>query len=54
MGAGFASFGWGYMVGALAAAAVSLTLLVHATTRLVYLLFVGNNPAVVQRRMLLA
>ena len=49
MNAGFASFGWGYMVGALAAAVVALTLLAQATVRLTYLLFVGNNPAAVRR-----
>jgi uncharacterized membrane protein len=50
MGAGFASFGWGYMVGALAAAMVALTLMAQATSRLTYLLFIGNNPAAVVRK----
>lgn len=44
---GFASFGWGYLAGALAAASLALALLAEATTRLTYLLFVGNNPAIV-------
>ena len=44
---GFASFGWGYMVGALASATLAIALAAEATTRLNYLLFVGNNPAVV-------
>lgn len=44
---GFASFGWGYLAGAVAAAALAIALLSEATIRLIYLLFVGNNPAVV-------
>jgi uncharacterized membrane protein len=50
MDAGFAAFGWGYMVGALVAASVGLALVAEATVKLVYLLFVGNNPAVVGRQ----
>jgi polysaccharide biosynthesis protein PelG len=52
--AGIASFGWGYMVGALAGATVALGLLAEATNRLAYLLFVGNNPAVVGNARYLA
>lgn len=44
---GFASFGYGYLAGALAAASLALALLADATIHLTYLLFVGNNPAVV-------
>jgi uncharacterized membrane protein len=44
---GIASFGWGYMVGALCSAYVALALVAHATSKLVYLLFIGNNPSVV-------
>lgn len=52
--AGVASFGWGYMVGALAGATLALGLLAEATNRLTYLLFVGNNPAVVGNARYLA
>ncbi|KQT31325.1 hypothetical protein ASG29_15305 [Sphingomonas sp. Leaf412] len=45
--AGFAAFGWGYMSGAIVGAAVGVALAGEATANLVYLLFVGNNPAVV-------
>lgn len=45
--AGFAVFGWGYMCGAVVGAAVGVALAAEATANLVYLLFVGNNPAVV-------
>lgn len=45
--AGYAAFGWGYMAGAIVAASVGIALVADATIRLVYLLFVGNNPAVV-------
>ena len=45
--AGIASFGWGYMVGALTSAYLALALVAQATSRLVYLLFIGNNPSVV-------
>ncbi len=44
---GIASYGWGYMVGALTGAYLALALVGHATSRLVYLLFIGNNPSVV-------
>jgi uncharacterized membrane protein len=44
---GFASFGWGYLSGAVAAAALAVALTSEATVRLIYLLFVGNNPAAV-------
>lgn len=47
--AGSAAFGWGYMAGAVVGASVGLALVADATIRLVYLLFVGNNPAVVGR-----
>ncbi|MCT8002915.1 exopolysaccharide Pel transporter PelG [Sphingomonas sanguinis] len=47
--AGSAAFGWGYMAGAVVAASVGIALVADATIRLVYLLFVGNNPAVVGR-----
>lgn len=46
---GFANFGWGYLAGALAAASLALALVADATKRLTYLLFVGNNPAVVDK-----
>ena len=45
--AGFAADGWGYMSGAIVGAAVGVALAGEATANLVYLLFVGNNPAVV-------
>lgn len=44
---GFIGYGWGYMAGGLAAAIVGLALLGNASLRLVYLLFVRNNPSVV-------
>ena len=44
---GFAGFGWGYMSGAIVGAAVGVALAAEASVTLVYLLFVGNNPAVV-------
>lgn len=44
---GFASFGWGYLAGAVAAASLALALVADATMHLTYLLFVSNNPAVV-------
>lgn len=47
--AGSAAFGWGYMAGAVVAASVGIALVADATIRLVYLLFVGNNPTVVGR-----
>ena len=44
---GFAGFGWGYMIGALAAAVAGLAMVGNATVQLIYLMFVGNNPSVV-------
>ncbi|MEH3046976.1 exopolysaccharide Pel transporter PelG [Sphingomonas adhaesiva] len=44
---GLAGFGWGYMAGAVVGATVGVALAAEATVHLVYLLFVGNNPAVV-------
>jgi len=43
---GFARFGWGYLAGALFGAVVATGLVWHATRDLLYLLFVGNNPAI--------
>jgi uncharacterized membrane protein len=48
--AGFAAFGWGYMAGAVVGASVGLAQVAEATVNLTYLIFVGNNPAVVGRR----
>jgi uncharacterized membrane protein len=45
--AGFAAFGWGYMAGAIAGATMGVALVTQATVSLTYLIFVGNNPAVV-------
>lgn len=45
--AGFAAFGWGYMAGAVVGAFVGLALVAEASMNMTYLLFVGNNPAVV-------
>lgn len=47
---GFAAFGRGYMVGAVTAAAVGLAVVVQSTSQLTYLLFVGNNPAIIGAR----
>lgn len=44
---GLAGFGWGYMIGAMVGATAGVALAADATVNLVYLLFVGNNPAVV-------
>ena len=44
---GFAGFGFGYLVGAVAAASLSVALVIQATSNLTYLLFVSNNSAVV-------
>ncbi|WP_176591035.1 exopolysaccharide Pel transporter PelG [Sphingobium sp. EM0848] len=44
---GFAGFGFGYLVGAVTAASLAVALVAQATGNLTYLLFVGNNPAVV-------
>lgn len=45
--AGFAAFGWGCMAGAVVGASVGIALVTEASVNLTYLLFVGNNPAVV-------
>lgn len=47
---GVAAFGRGYMTGALAAATVGLAMVLQATSQLTYLLFVGNNPAIIGAR----
>lgn len=44
---GFGGFGFGYLVGAVAASSLAVALVSQATAQLTYLLFVGNNPAVV-------
>ena len=44
---GFASFGFGYLTGAVTAASLAVALVSQATSQLTYLVFVGNNPAVV-------
>lgn len=44
---GAAAFGGGYMSGAIVGAAVAVTLALNATRKLIYLLFVGNNPSIV-------
>lgn len=44
---GYGGFGFGYLAGAVASASVAVALVSHATNQLTYLLFVGNNPAVV-------
>ncbi|MCW1381902.1 exopolysaccharide Pel transporter PelG [Novosphingobium sp. KCTC 2891] len=51
---GFAGYGWGYMTGALAAAIMGLALVGNASSRIIYLLFVGNNPSVVGEARYLA
>ncbi|KQU57215.1 hypothetical protein ASG67_17355 [Sphingomonas sp. Leaf339] len=48
--AGFAWYGWGYLAGAVIAAMTGVMLAGHALWDLIYLLFVGNNPAVVGER----
>ncbi|KQM59987.1 MULTISPECIES: exopolysaccharide Pel transporter PelG [unclassified Sphingomonas] len=45
--AGLAAFGWGYMAGAVVGASVGIAMVAEASVNLTYLLFVGNNPAVV-------
>ncbi|WP_150291410.1 exopolysaccharide Pel transporter PelG [Sphingobium estronivorans] len=45
--AGFAGFGFGYLAGAVTGASLAVALVMQATGNLTYLLFVGNNPAVV-------
>ncbi len=47
---GFAGYGLGYLIGAVAGAIVALMLMASASTHIVYLLFVGNNPSVVGER----
>jgi uncharacterized membrane protein len=47
---GVGVFGRGYMIGALTAAAVGLTTVLQSTSQLSYLLFVGNNPAIIGAR----
>ena len=47
---GFAAFGRGYMIGAVTAAAVGLAVVLQSTSQLTYLLFVGNNPAIIGAR----
>lgn len=44
---GAASYGSGYMYGAIVGATVAVTLVLNATRNLPYLLFVGNNPSIV-------
>lgn len=44
---GVAGFGRGYMTGALVAASVGLATVLQSTSKLTYLLFVGNNPAII-------
>ena len=43
---GFARFGWGYLAGAIFGAVVGLAAVWLATRDLLYLLFIGNNPAI--------
>lgn len=43
---GFAGLGWGYLVGAVSGAIIALAGVVMANRELLYLLFVGNNPAI--------
>ncbi len=45
--AGFGAFGWGYLTGAVMAASVGIALVANASVNLIFMLFVGNNPAVV-------
>ncbi|MES2338061.1 MAG: exopolysaccharide Pel transporter PelG [Pseudomonadota bacterium] len=45
--AGFGVFGWGYLSGAVMAASVGIALVANASVNLIFMLFVGNNPAVV-------
>ena len=48
--AGFAWYGWGYLAGAVMAATTGAVLVAHALWNLIYLLFVGNNPAIMGDR----
>jgi len=47
---GVGVLGRGYMIGALTAAAVGLAAVLQSTSQLSYLLFVGNNPAIIGAR----
>lgn len=44
---GVGAFGWGYLAGAVMAAAIGIAMVANATVNLIFMLFVGNNPAVV-------
>ncbi|WP_294300877.1 exopolysaccharide Pel transporter PelG [uncultured Sphingomonas sp.] len=44
---GVGAFGWGYLAGAVMAAAIGVAMVANATVNLIFMLFVGNNPAVV-------
>lgn len=48
--AGVGAFGWGYLSGAIMGAAVGIALVINANVNLMFMLFVGNNPAVVGPR----
>jgi len=41
------AFGWGYLAGAVMGAAIGIAMVANATVNLIFMLFVGNNPAVV-------
>lgn len=45
--AGVGAFGWGYLAGSVMAAAIGVAMVANATVNLIFMLFVGNNPAVV-------
>lgn len=45
--AGYGAFGWGYLTGAVMAAAVGIAMVANASVNLIFMLFVGNNPAVI-------
>ena len=45
--AGYGAFGWGYLTGAVMAASVGIALVANASVNLIFMLFVGNNPAVI-------
>lgn len=47
---GFAWYGWGYLAGAVVASTTGAMLVAQALGNLVYLLFVGNNPAIMGER----
>ena len=44
---GYGAFGWGYLTGAVIAASVGVALVANASVNLIFMLFVGNNPAVI-------